>query len=179
MPEKWRRRVLGDPGTLDLYADLLRGDRKVSGTWHRYVALCYLAESGNAKYVPLFLDLAGQDSVLREGSTLQIVTYGLARNASLGAAAERLRALTRLGPAPRERVVVSLFLVNDTVTRALLREVPRDRMSDHQRRLVDAVLATPALARGEGRFACSRGESFGKAADGRFRCWPEEWQHPT
>src|SRR5690349_9036112 len=56
-----RSRVLSDPRTIQFYADLVLGRRTVAASWNRHVALWWLAESGDARYVPVFLRFAPAD----------------------------------------------------------------------------------------------------------------------
>jgi hypothetical protein len=163
---------------MDVYADLLRGLRGASAFWDPYVALWYLADCGNPRYVPLFLELAAQDSVRRNGRVQALVAYGLVRNDTVPAAAERLRAHARLGPGPQSAVVDALITANDTIARTLLREIPLEQMQPHQQEWVEAMLATPPIAPGEGRWPCFEGQGFRKAPDGRFRCCPPGQPRP-
>lgn len=163
------RRVLGE------IAAALAGQRRWPYWFSPTQGLWWLAESGRAEYLPLFLRYsepagprwpvgARRDCLgCHPGTVTTIAAYGLARHAARPEAARRLRELLAARTdthSTRYNVVTLLAVVNDTATRVLLREISRDRSTERARawplwedalRRADSALATPALPPGHGR----------------------------
>jgi hypothetical protein len=165
-----RGRVSADSSIIALYADLVRGTLHTTRRWDTTTVLWWLAESARPEYVPIFLRYAPVDPHARDGQ-FQMAVYGLARHAAVGRAASRLRQLATMAtPMQRQMVVAALLSVNDTLTRAILRELPRDRMPLFQQRRVGVVLATSPVPRYEGHMPCAPEERYPQAEDGPQRC---------
>jgi hypothetical protein len=178
IPSTVRQRVLADPNAIDLYAQLLHGRHESGRHWDTTVVLWWLAESGQPTYAPLFSQYA--DSTRHRLGIVQMALYGLARTASVDASASRLRVFSRSDrPIVQQMTIAALMTVNDTITRALLREVPTDRIPATQHALVVRALATPALSHGEGHLFCPPTEAHAVANDGRFRCTPPSESLPA
>lgn len=167
VPVEIRDRISNDTAVVQLYADLLEGRAVSSMGWDTATVIWWLAESGNPKYMPIFLRFAQPNQPLAE---YQMASYGLARRANLPAAQQRIRELT-LGADPFHRSLMALILmhVNDDAARAILRQIAADGMpsfpSERER-----LLATPPLTSGEGRWPCPDGQELRKVPDGVFRC---------
>jgi hypothetical protein len=173
-----RQHVVSDRHALDVYASLLDGTSTTTVRWNPYVALYWLAESGEPKYVPILLRFskpsANQPPI--ENQLMGFVAaYGPARDAAVDDAANRLRAMARDDdPTQRRLAVHALVQVNDTVTRALIREIPTAQLPPAVRQEVADALRGPALAHGEGHMFCDGREQRGVAADGGYRCSPRQ-----
>jgi hypothetical protein len=168
VPPEVRTRVLADRATLRLYASLLERRVQSAYRWDTATVIWWLAESGDPAYVPIFLKFARPTAHLVQ---FQMAVYGLARSASIDTAARRLRELVRTQQGTEASVLAAMLAaVNDTLTRSILREFPRSRLSAFQQQRVTDVLAAPALARGEGRAFCASHGVIGRDTDGRFRC---------
>jgi hypothetical protein len=151
-----RQHVVRDRHALDVYASLLDGTSTTTVRWSPHVALYWLAESGESKYVPILLRFSNPSA-----------------SAAVDDAANRLRAMARDDdPIQRRLAVHALVQVNDTVTRALIREIPAAQLPPSVRQEVADALLGPALAHGEGHMFCDAREQRGVAADGGYRCGP-------
>ena len=161
------RRVLAE------LAAALAGQRRWPSWFSPTQALWWLGESGRREYLPLFLrygDPAGPKfppGASREclgchpGDVMTSAAYGLARHAGRREAARRLRELLAVpAHSVSYNVVRILVCVNDSATRALLRELIREPLPDRAasmplwedafRRADSALAAAPRLP-GEGR----------------------------
>jgi hypothetical protein len=171
IPDSIRTRVATNPRALQLYADVLEGRRAQPREWSVGTALWWLAEGGDARYLPLFLRYTAQPTAAWDPG-LQESIYGLARHAASPAAAARLRELGRRGRERWLRVSVAgpLILINEEPTRALLREILGDDLPATQRQAAQKALAGPAARPGSGRVPCAPSQKFGPDSTGAYRC---------
>lgn len=152
-----------------LYVDLLESRKTTSRAWSPAVALWWLAENGDAKYVPQFLSFARED--VADGE-FKAAVYGLARHAwHVPAARDRLLELAR-STSENHRAMLAMILmyVNDEASRTVLLHVTAAGLPTALRDAIPGVLASPPRPQGNGRFPCSDDEMLGTAPDGVFRC---------
>lgn len=168
-PAEIRARVAGDPRLMQAYADLLEGRRTSPFPWDTNTVVWWLAESGDPRWLPVFLRIARTDEPNLD--LFAKAAYGLARHAANPAARERLVALS--GTTDRmQRFFVSTVLghVNDEPARGVLRQMDDRVMGPQARDQRTRVLRGRGRAQGRGSWPCPEDETFQADGAGVFRC---------
>ena len=138
-----RIRVSADRNALAVLSGLLHGRVRTALQWDSAVVIWWLAESGDAKYLPVFLDGS------RAADTTAVfnsAVYGLARSASAPESTHRIEEIIRRGSENSRRNTIALLAaLNDADSRRLLRRsLSWDALDPY---MVD--MAKRALARAE------------------------------
>ena len=168
-----RQRLASSKAAVNAYAAMLEG-RRNDVPWDAYTALWWLAESGESRFVPLFLRRSSARTPREAADVYTVAVYGLARNAAeVPEASVRLREILQRGTV-EERAVAGLVLahVNDDAAQGLLRSVASDAFGPTVGPRVALVLSGPPLARGRGRWPCGLDEQLGRGAGGAYQCVP-------
>jgi hypothetical protein len=161
------RRVLAE------IAAALSGERRWPDYFSVSRGLWWLAESGRREYLPLFLRYSDPTGVrwppgarrnclgCHPGDVMTFSAYGLVRQAARPEAARRLRELLAVHAHSVSYNVVSMLVcVNDSATRALLRELIAEPLPERVAsmplwkeavRRTDSALAAPPRPLGQGR----------------------------
>jgi len=158
---------------VDVYAALLER-RRNDVTWDAYTVLWWLAESGESRFVPMFLSRSSARTPREASDVYAVAVYGLARNAAeVPEAFARLREILLRGSI-EERAVAgnALAYVNDDTAQGLLRSAASDAFGPIAGPRVALVLSGPPLARGRGRWPCGLDEQLGRGAGGAYQCVP-------
>lgn len=145
-----RQRVLADPATIELYAQLITGQVPWPRGSDTATVLFWLGESGDRRFVPIFLRFARPPQHRRQANMFVTAVAGLARNADVPAAANRLRSLL-VDPNEQDvafQVAGVLATINDEPARRVLAELPVTELPVPVRQVVSQTLASPALPRG-------------------------------
>lgn len=145
-----RRRVLADPAAIEVFAQLIDGEIPWPRGSDTATVLFWLGESGDRRFVPTFLRFARTPRTRRQANMFVTAVAGLARNADVPDAANRLRSLLvdPNEPDAAYQVAGVLATINDEPARRVLAELPVDELSVPLRELVSHTLASPALPRG-------------------------------
>ena len=138
-----RIRVAGDRNALAILRGLLDGRVRTAVQWDSAVVLWWLAESGDAKYLPVFL----KGSRAADTTAVFIsAVYGLARSASSPESSRRIEEVIQRGSENARRNTIALLAaVTDADSRRLL----RGSLSWGRLEPAMADMATRALARAE------------------------------
>lgn len=114
-----RLRIAKDAPTLAFFAGLLKGTERTAAAWDSAAVIWWLAESGDAQYVPIFLEGSRRPDT---SAVFTVAAYGLVRSSGVPAASRRIEELMRRGTdRARANTVALLTVVNDTSARRLLR----------------------------------------------------------
>lgn len=164
-----RARVAGDARLMQAYADLLEGRRTSPFPWDTNTVVWWLAESGDPRWLPVFLRFARADEP--DLDRFAKAAYGLARHAANPAARERLAALSG-APHRLQRFFVSTVLghVNDEPARGVLRQMNDGTLGPRARDQRTRVLRGRGRAQGRGSWPCHEDETFQADGAGVHRC---------
>lgn len=148
-PASHRRQVLADSTLLHFYADLLAGRRTTAYSWSAATALRWLLETGDPKYVPLFVRYAEVEEVAPglypAHNEYRTAVAGLVLHAHMPAARDKLLQLGRMAPPePREALVQTLLDHPTPATREVLQQVSLSGLPEGTRKRVGEVLRARA-----------------------------------
>lgn len=161
IPDNLRERVAADRSITDLMEQTLLGRHTAPPGFNKSVALWWLAESGNERYLPTFVRFSREPGDV----ALDIALYGLARHAAHPQARARLLELDASATSEvRGWMVGYLALVRDADAVEVLRAIRRDKLPRAARQQLERALASPARAKGSRRVPCLIRE---RAADPR------------
>lgn len=146
-------RVLSDSALLDWLADLLRGEEVTTFPWSPPVALWWLAQSGDAKYIPIFLDWAEREGT-GLGDQFAMAAHGLAAHAEVPTVRARIEDLARERPNNRRWIVESLALVGNASAHDVLRNLRQADLLGDRRAYADSVLQTEPGSSRPRRIGC-------------------------
>lgn len=138
-----RLRIAADRHALAVLSRLLAGRVRTTVKWDSAVVIWWLAESGDAAYLPVFLEGSRASDTTAVFSS---AVYGLVRSASAAEASQRIEELLRNGSDDTRRNTIALLAaINDADSRRLL----RSSLANPGLARPLAEMATNALARPE------------------------------
>jgi hypothetical protein len=166
IPWEHRLQFAADSPALAIYSARLERPGTL-GDMDLPTAIWWLAESGDARYVPTFVRYSSDPKRTRE---FEAAVYGLARTAAHPTSRARLAVLARgnLTPEQLGHLAAVLMYVGDEPARDALRLIRPSSVGPWIRAAIPQVLASPPVE--AGRWPCPEPQVFAQGADGTFRC---------